>query len=69
LIFGLLFIGLGLGTWILTGFGLKSWYEVPPNLRYFIVGPGAVIGFGVAALFIGGTLLAARLIQFAARFI
>jgi hypothetical protein len=66
-LFGLLFVGLGLATWILTSFGLRYWYDVPPNLRHFVVGPGAVLGFLVAAVFIGGTLLVSRAIIFATR--
>jgi hypothetical protein len=43
IVFGVLFIILGVTTWILGGFGRKAWDEIPPAGRA-IAGTGAVIG-------------------------
>jgi hypothetical protein len=42
-VFGVLFILLGVATWILGGFGRRPWDEMPPAHRA-IAGTGAVIG-------------------------
>jgi hypothetical protein len=50
--FGVLLLGLGGATWVLSGFGSRWWYDIPTPQRY-IVGTGAVVGmlaFSVIAL-------------------
>ena len=43
IVFGVLFIILGITTWILGGFGRKPWFDMSPASRR-IAGTGAVIG-------------------------
>ena len=43
IVFGVLFILLGVATWILGGFGRRPWDEMPPASRA-VAGTGAVIG-------------------------
>jgi hypothetical protein len=32
-IVGILILALGLATWIITGFGTREWYSIPPGQR------------------------------------
>lgn len=59
IVFGILFILLGLATWLLTGFGGIGWYDVATPGRY-VVGTGAIIGFLAVAGFLLGTILVAK---------
>jgi len=62
ILFGAVLLGLGLATWIMSGFGSTWWYEIPIPRRY-IVGAGAITGMFVVIFFVGGVMLAARLVQ------
>jgi hypothetical protein len=64
--FGLLLALLGSATWILSSFGMKHWYDIPTPQRY-IVGTGAILGFFVCIVFVGGFLLLATVLQLIAR--
>lgn len=49
---GLLVIALGLATWIITGFGTRQWYSIPPNARA-IAATGSIIGVAMTYLVLG----------------
>jgi hypothetical protein len=49
IVFGILFISLAVATWVITRFGSRDWYSIPPTERY-IAGTGAIIG--VAAIYL-----------------
>jgi hypothetical protein len=49
IVFGILFISLAVVTWVITRFGSRDWYSIPPTERY-IAGTGAIIG--VAAIYL-----------------
>jgi hypothetical protein len=51
-IVGLLIIALGLATWIITGFGRRQWYSIPPNARA-VAATGAIIGVAMTYLVFG----------------
>lgn len=59
IVFGILFILLGLATWLLTGFGGIGWYDINPPGRY-VAGTGAIIGYLAVAGFLLGTILVAK---------
>ncbi len=63
--FGIVLLGLGLATWILSSFGGTWWYDIPTPQRY-IVGTGAVTGMLIFIVFVGGFLLMAWIIQMVA---
>lgn len=43
IVFGILFMVLGIATWIFSGFGKTSWYAMPTAGRV-IAGTGSIIG-------------------------
>ncbi len=51
-IVGLLIIALGLATWIITGFGNREWYSIPPKPRG-IAATGSIIGVTMTYLVFG----------------
>ena len=62
ILFGAALLGLGLATWIMSGFGTTWWYDIPTPRRY-IVGTGAIAGMLIVIFFVGGVMLAAWLVQ------
>ena len=46
IVFGILFIALAVATWVITSFGSRNWYSIPPAERY-IAGTGAIVGVTV----------------------
>lgn len=58
IVFGILFFGLGLATWILSSFGGTWWYDIPVPQRY-VVATGAIIGMSIFIVFVGGFLVMA----------
>lgn len=65
-IFGILFILLGIATGWLTGLGKTDWYDVDPPGRY-VAGTGAIIGFVFAWVFVLVWVTTGRVIQLIAR--
>ena len=61
IVFGVLFLALGVATWLLSSFGARWWYDIPTPQRY-IVGTGAIIGTLTFIVFVGGFLVIAWLI-------
>jgi hypothetical protein len=62
IIFGILFILLGIATWLVTAFGETDWYDVDPPGRY-VAGTGAVVGFIFISFFLLTWLAICRIIQ------
>ena len=52
IIFGILLIGLGVGTWVVTGFGGTPWFALSSTQRG-IAGPGAFLGLLFLYMFFG----------------
>lgn len=51
-IVGILITALGFATWIITGFGNREWYSIPPNARA-IAATGSIIGVVMTYLVFG----------------
>lgn len=63
--FGVMLLGLGLATWLLSGFGNIWWFDIPTPQRY-VVGTGAIIGLLTFIVFVGGLIVIGSTIRMAA---
>lgn len=62
ILFGIILLGLGLATLILSSFGSAWWYDIPVTQRY-IVGTGAITGMLAFIVVVGGLFLTFWIIQ------